>query len=147
MMAACGTDEAVDAMREAEMEVDAVRETEMEAEILEALDQQKAAWNEGDIEGFVSWYVQSDDLRFTTSRGMLKGADEVRNRYEESYANRDRMGRLDFEILEFRGIDATHAVVIGKWTIFRESDRPEGYFTLLWNKTDEGWRIAVDHTS
>lgn len=134
LITACGTD-------------DAVRDVQMEAEIRKALDLQKDAWNEGDIEGFVSWYIQSDDLRFTTSRGMLKGVDEVMNRYRESYVDTDRMGRLDFEVIDFQCIDIDHAVVIGKWTVFRDGDRPEGYFTLLWKRTGEGWRIAVDHTS
>jgi len=126
---------------------DSVRNVEMESEIRLALDMQKEAWNAGDIEGFVSWYLQSDDLRFTTSRGMLKGVDEVLDRYKEAYGDTDRMGRLDFEIEEFMCIDAEHAILIGKWTVFRDGDRPEGYFTLLWKKTNEGWRIAVDHTS
>lgn len=126
---------------------DAFTEAQSEEEIRRALDMQREAWNSGDIEGFVSWYLPSDELRFTTSAGMLKGADELLDRYRTSYADRERMGRLDFEILEFRCIDKTHAVTIGKWTVFRESDRPEGYFTLIWKRTDEGWRIAVDHTS
>lgn len=126
---------------------DAVTEAQSEEQIRNALKLQKAAWNEGDIEGFVSWYLPSDELRFTTSSGMLKGADELLERYRASYADRARMGRLDFEILEFKCIDEDHAVTIGKWTVFRESDRPEGYFTLIWKRTPEGWRIAIDHTS
>lgn len=128
-------------------EEEAVRDAEMESEIRSALNQQREAWNKGDIEGFVSWYIQSDDLRFTTSRGMLRGVDEVLNRYKESYADTDRMGRLDFEVMDFRCIDSDHAIMIGKWTVFRDGDHPKGYFTLLWTRTDQGWRIAVDHTS
>jgi ketosteroid isomerase-like protein len=126
---------------------EAVQHDVMESEILAALDRQKEAWNQGDIEGFVSLYLQSDDLRFTTSRGMLSGVNEVMDRYKTSYENTDRMGQLDFKILDFQCIDTDHAILIGKWSVFREGDRPEGYFTLLWKRTDMGWRIAVDHTS
>jgi ketosteroid isomerase-like protein len=119
----------------------------IEMEIMQAIEDQRLAWNKGDLDAFMSWYLQGDDLRFTTSRGMVRGSDALHLRYQDSYPDQVRMGTLQFDVLEFQAISPTYAVVIGKWILLRVDDRPEGYFTLMWVKTPEGWRIAVDHTS
>lgn len=119
----------------------------VEKELLQALDQQQNEWNQGDLEAFVSWYLPGEDLRFTTSTGMIAGSSKLLDRYREAYPDSDRMGKLDFEVLHLDVVDARHAVVIGKYVLYRADDRPEGYFTLFWKKTPEGWRIAIDHTT
>ncbi len=126
---------------------DEVNESRIENEIRQALQAQKDAWNEGDLDGFVSWYIDGNELRFTTSRGMIKGSNGLLERYREAYPDKSGMGTLDFEILEFKTIDSQNAVMIGRWLLLRDGDRPEGYFTLIWRLTDNGWRIAIDHTS
>jgi ketosteroid isomerase-like protein len=119
----------------------------VEQEVRYALDQQKSEWNRGDIDSFVDWYLPNDELRFTTAQGMISGSGKLLERYRNAYPDAERMGKLDFEVLHVDVIDANNAIVIGKYVLYRADDRPEGYFTLIWKKTPEGWRIAVDHTT
>lgn len=119
----------------------------VEREITDLLEEQRKAWNNGDLETFVSYYLPGQDLRFTTSSGILKGSEELQKRYEMAYPDKDRRGMLDFQIHELRVLNPDYAVAIGKWTLERDGDRPSGYFTLIWERTPEGWKIAIDHTS
>lgn len=118
-----------------------------EREITDLLEEQRMAWNDGDLDAFVSYYLPGDKLRFTTSSGVLKGSDELQKRYEMAYPDKDRRGLLDFQIQEMRVLSPDFVVTICKWTLERDEDRPSGYFTLVWERTSEGWKIAIDHTS
>lgn len=115
--------------------------------IAEAMKAQEAAWNAGDISGFMNFYKNDDEIRFVSERGVDKGYETILKRYQKSYPDTETMGKLKFEILEFVPAGDSNAMVIGSWTLFRENDQPGGYFSLLWEKTPEGWKIINDHTS
>jgi ketosteroid isomerase-like protein len=57
------------------------------------------------------------------------------------------MGFLTFGIKEVRMIDKTHSFVLGAWHIKTEKDEQQGYFTLLFQKFENEWKIIVDHSS
>jgi ketosteroid isomerase-like protein len=57
------------------------------------------------------------------------------------------MGVLSFSNVEITPVSADAAVVLGRWQLKRAQDQPHGYFTLIFRKTTEGWRIVHDHTS
>jgi ketosteroid isomerase-like protein len=57
------------------------------------------------------------------------------------------MGKLIFSNIDIDLISQEAAIVFGKWELERESDHPWGLFTLIFKKTNEGWRIVHDHTS
>lgn len=118
-----------------------------EEEIKSALMAQQKAWNEGDIEEFMSYYVESDELTFASSGGIKRGHSTVLRSYLTQYDTPEKMGRLNFEILEFKPLSDRTALVIGSWELNRKQDNPSGYFSLIWEKKDEGWRIIHDHTS
>ncbi len=126
---------------------EAVYEAEVEQDITRQLEAQKIAWNEGDIDRFLEPYLKGTDLRFLSATGMVKGSDKLLDRYLEAYPSSEQMGKLDFDIKEFDLLCKDHASIIGKWILTRGDERREGYFTLLWKRTDEGWRIIIDHTS
>jgi ketosteroid isomerase-like protein len=44
-------------------------------------------------------------------------------------------------------IDKTHSFVLGAWHIKTEKDEQQGYFTLLFQKFENEWKIIVDHSS
>lgn len=118
-----------------------------EEEVKLALTEQQDAWNNGDLEGFMAWYTDADDLSFVTAKGVTYGNDNLLERYKKSYPDKASMGRLEFDILEYKSLGDDYAMVIGKWRLFREKDSPNGFFSLLWQRTPEGWRIINDHTS
>ena len=119
----------------------------IEAEVKEILSAQEAAWNRGDIEGFMQGYDRSADLTFAAAGRVTKGWQETLDRYRKNYDTPEKMGRLRFEDLKVYPIAADAALLLGRWTLEGPPKRPTGLFTLLFRKKPEGWRIVLDHTS
>ncbi len=117
------------------------------AAVLEVLDMQVEAWNNGDIDGFMAGYLNSDDLRFTSGSEVRYGWRRTRQRYRERYPDRAAMGTLAFENLDVRALSEHAALVFGRFRLTREADEPSGWFTLLLEQHDEQWLIVADHTS
>src|SRR5262249_10804549 len=67
-----------------------------EAAIEGILSAQQKAWNEGNVEEFMKGYWQSEELTFSGSSGVARGFNAVRERYHQSYPDRQTMGKLDF---------------------------------------------------
>jgi len=57
------------------------------------------------------------------------------------------MGTLNFSEIEITPIDRNTALVVGRWELKRAGDEPHGRFTLIFKKTNQGWRIVHDHAS
>lgn len=128
-------------------EFENIPQTNSKEEIIEVLRDQQDAWNQGDINGFMNHYLNSEELTFAGTSGVTKGHEQVLNRYLDNYDSPEKMGTLKFNVLEFREISPTAAYVVGEWALKRSSDNPSGYFTLVWEKVNGEWKIIHDHTS
>lgn len=117
------------------------------AEIISVIDAQQSAWNSGDIEGFMEGYQRGDGLRFASGGKVNTGWQPTLDGYLTRYPDRATMGELAFTDLEVTPLDADDALVFGRWALKRETDRPNGLFTLHFKKVDGEWRIVSDHTS
>ncbi|WP_211254869.1 YybH family protein [Nevskia soli] len=111
------------------------------------LAEQAAAWNRGDIDGFMQGYWNSEQLRFASGDSVTYGWAAANQRYHAHYPDRAAMGTLEFSGLDVELLAPDAAVVFGHWALQREHDRPHGLFTLVLRKTADGWRISRDHTS
>lgn len=116
-------------------------------QILSVLETQRKAWNTGNLEAYMQGYWKSDSLLFVGSRGPTYGWQQTLDNYKKSYPDKAAMGILTFGIkkLEFLGKDV--ALVLGSWSLQRDKDRPNGYFTLICRKIKGFWKVAVDHSS
>jgi ketosteroid isomerase-like protein len=117
-----------------------------EKAILGILDLQKTAWNEGDIEEFMSYYKKSDTITFQSGNSRIHGWDRVLARYQKNYAPQN-MGRLDFTDLSVCFLSEDSTYVLGRFKLMQEGSLREGLFTLVFKRQKEGWRIVHDHTS
>lgn len=110
---------------------------------------QQDAWNAGDIEAFMSDYVQSDTLRFTSGATVRYGWDSAMERYLTTYPDRDAMGSLTFSDLTIDVLAPDWALVFGAWHLKRGGSYPDigGRYTLLMHREPEGWNVLYDHTS
>ncbi|HEY6951777.1 MAG TPA: nuclear transport factor 2 family protein [Bacteroidota bacterium] len=115
--------------------------------IRKVLEDQVAAWNRGDVEGYMKGYWNSDSTLFVSGGTLTKGYGEVLTRYRKGYDSRDKMGVLSFRDLAIKQLSPAAALVTGVWNLERKSDNPRGRFTLILEKKSEGWRITLDHTS
>ncbi len=124
-----------------------VPEAEVRQAVQDLLAGQVAAWNQGDIDGFMRGYWASDSLRFASAGNVSYGWRALRERYRTGYPDRAAMGRLAFSELDVQVVASDAALAFGKWRLERADDSPWGYFTLLLRRLDVGWRIVHDHTS
>ncbi|MGD8540482.1 MAG: DUF4440 domain-containing protein [Candidatus Aminicenantes bacterium] len=115
-------------------------------EILDVLAKQKAAWNEGDIEGFMNYYWRSEDFTFQSGNNRILGWDALLDRYKKNYSGENR-GILDFKDLVVKALSENTALVLGRWEVKRKDEVLGGLFTLILQRKPEGWRIIHDHTS
>ncbi|HEY1583534.1 MAG TPA: DUF4440 domain-containing protein [Chthoniobacterales bacterium] len=120
---------------------------EQPAAIRAVLDAQVAAWNRGEVDGFMAGYAHSPNTTFVSGDEVTRGWQTVRDRYAKKYDSREKMGTLTFSGLTITPIADDAALVLGSWSLERKGDRPHGKFTLLFRRLPEGWRIVLDHTS
>ncbi len=115
--------------------------------ILKLLEDQRQAWNRGDINEYMQGYNQSDSLLFVGKSGPQYGWNNTLENYKKSYPSKSAMGYLSFDIKEIKMISADHAFILGAWHLKREKDEPKGYFTLLVKKIKGQWKVITDHSS
>ena len=113
------------------------------------LDAQVAAWNRGDLEGFMAGYWRSPELVFCSGATVSKGWDATLERYRKRYQSEGReMGSLRFESLEVEPLGPDAAFARGEyWLRMSDGQQPHGRFTLVLRRLSGTWRIVHDHTS
>ena len=115
--------------------------------VLKVLEDQRQAWNRGDINNYMRGYWKSDSLVFVGKAAPVYGWQGTLDRYKKSYPDKAAMGELTFDIIEVKILDNHNAFVLGGWHLKREKDAPGGYFTLWFRKVNGEWKIVCDHTS
>ncbi|MDZ4822610.1 MAG: nuclear transport factor 2 family protein [Flavobacteriales bacterium] len=115
--------------------------------IIQNMDEQQHAWDNGDIEAFMKHYWQHDSLVFIGKSGLTYGWQSTLDNYKKSYPDKEAMGRLQFTNHVVEVLDTANAYVIGGWKLFRMADTLSGHYSLLWKKLDEHWVIVADHSS
>ncbi len=110
---------------------------------------QERAWNAGNLEAFASAYKDSPDTLFL-SRDISRGFSGMVQTYHREYPTRASMGTLSFTDLEVHPLDEHFAVVLGRYHLDRgkkDGGPADGLFSLIFEKTEAGWKIVVDHTT
>jgi ketosteroid isomerase-like protein len=123
--------------------------TRQELNIIKVLLAQENAWNKGDLAAFASGYKDSPDTLFITHQ-VFRGFAGLLDEYKHDYPNKAAMGTLAYSDLEVHPLDENFAVVIGKYHLERskkDGGNADGLFSLVFENTDNGWKIVVDHTT
>ena len=111
---------------------------------------QAAAWNRGDIPGFMAGYWHSDSLVFIGKGGLSYGWQTTLDNYRRRYATPAEMGQLAFSQLCITPLGAEAAQVTGRWHLARPGVAAGdlgGYFLLVFRRLGGQWVIVADHTS
>ncbi|MGI9105902.1 MAG: YybH family protein [Pyrinomonadaceae bacterium] len=117
------------------------------AAVRAVLEAQAAAWNRGDIAGFMDGYERAETITFISGDKLTHGWQTVHDNYKKSYDTREKMGTLAFSELEIKPLSPFYATVLGRWQLTRAGDQPHGRFTLIFRRTNDGWRIVHDITT
>jgi len=127
-------------------------------EIRERLDAQAAAWNRGDVDGFMALYWNSPSLAFevyppsssrppTSQPSVTRGWQPVRDRYKRRYPTPTDMGELRFQKVDVRMTGRERAQATGQYEMYRDHKMfAWGRFELDIMKLDGQWRIIRDRT-
>jgi len=120
-----------------------------EKAIRKVLDDQVAAWNKGDLPGYMGGYWKSPELTFFSGGTVTSGWQPTLARYQKRYQGEGReMDQLDFSDLRVEMLGPKAAFVRGHWHLkMKDGKQPQGLFTLIVREMPDGWRIVHDHTS
>jgi ketosteroid isomerase-like protein len=117
--------------------------------IRKVIEQQQAAWNRQDLEGFMAGYWSSPELTFFSGAQEAKGWQAALDRYKKSYQGAGHeMGKLEFANLRVEILGPEAAFVRGEFHLaMSDGKTPHGLFTLVFRKFPEGWKIVHDHSA
>jgi len=120
-----------------------------EPAVRQVLERQQEAWNHHDLESFMAGYWNSPELTFFSGAQIYSGWQSTLERYRKTYQSEGReMGKLEFSDLKIEALAPDAALVRGAWHLtMSDGKTPHGWFTLVFRKFPDGWKIIHDHTS
>lgn len=122
-------------------------EENLEESIATMLHRSAAAWNAGDLDGFMEAYVEGASTTYMTEEGPVSGRDRIRARYAPAFAPGAERDSLRLERIEVRTLPPLVGVVTGRYVLERGGAATEsGWFSLVVRRTGDGWRIVHDHS-
>ena len=110
------------------------------------LDTTAAGWNRGELAVYMSAYADS-----TTSmgaNGIVRGKEGTEQVMRQGFWRNGRPAQqLRYDHVEVRMLGADNALVTGEF-ILSGAGRPDrtGWFTTVWARTSQGWRMIHDHS-
>ena len=115
--------------------------------VVAVLATQTAAWNRGDMPGFMQGYWHSDSLVFLGRKGPTYGWQRILDNYQKNYPNAVAMGQLDFSGLRVTPLTPGAAQVVGRFHLARAEGDEQGYFLLVLRRVGGEWKVVADHTN
>ena len=107
-----------------------------------------AAWNQGDLEGFMDDYLESESTTYIGGEGLLTGYESIHAHYAPRFEPGATRDSLRFEEVRVRRMAAVEAIATARWVLFRgDAITGSGLFTLVLRHTSRGWKIIHDHSS
>lgn len=118
-----------------------------EQEIQRLLDESATSWNRGDLDGHLA--DNADSISFMTSKGPIVGKQRTADALRRSFFREGRpIQQLRFEQVNIRRLGDGFALVVGRF-VLEGGGQPEhsGWFSTVWERRAEGWRVIHDHSS
>jgi len=123
-------------------------EPDLRALVQDILDAQAAAWNAGDLDGFMASYDRSPETSYIGSSGRIQGFDGIRERYAPSFEPGAPRDSLRFVDLETRELDPRFGVATARYVLYRDgATTSTGPFTLVLLRIEGTWRIVHDQSA
>jgi beta-aspartyl-peptidase (threonine type) len=118
-------------------------------EITQMMELSAQGWNRHDLDDFMVPYLDSPDITFVGSAGLVRGKAAIRQNYADGWFAPGRdPGRLSFRDIQVRMLGPDHALAVGRYEVRRPGrDLSTGLFSLTLRRTPQGWRIIHDHSS
>ena len=119
------------------------------AAIRKVIEEQQAAWNRHDLEGFMAGYWNSPELTIFSGGHESKGWQAALDRYKKNYQSAGHeMGKLEFANLRIEILGPEAAFARGEFHLtMTDGKTPHGLFTLVFRRFPDGWKIVHDHSA
>lgn len=117
-------------------------------QVASLLDRQAAAWNAGDLDGFMSAYSPSPTTSYIGATGLIEGFNGIRARYAPGFAPGADRDSLRFEGLRVREVDERVGVATARYVLERDGTvTSTGPFTLVLLNVEGAWLIVHDQSA
>jgi uncharacterized protein (TIGR02246 family) len=117
-----------------------------EAKIRAAFESTAVGWNEGNLQKYLAVYTpDATEMRGT---GPAGGVEAIEETMKKGFWKTGRpLQNLRYESVVVRMLGKEGALVTGNY-ILTGGGVPErrGWFTSVWKKTKDGWRMIHDHS-
>lgn len=103
-------------------------------------------WNQGHLEAFATCYKNAPDILFIGPKNQ-HGYAAMLASYRRNYPTPAAMGSLSFSEIEVQPLDERFATMTGHFNLKRpqaDGGNQNGYYLLVFEKTDAGWKIIRD---
>lgn len=118
-----------------------------EAAIRKVFEDGCAAWNRGDLDGYLAGYWDSDKTLWISSGSLTRSSKAIVAAYKARFYTPQQMGKLSLTELEIDVLTTTDAIAYGYWTLVIEDKVAEGFFTVQLRKIEGRWLYVSDHSS
>jgi uncharacterized protein (TIGR02246 family) len=115
--------------------------TEVERGVRAVIQAQCAAWNDGDLEGFVAQVGR--DVVYVTGGGLVQGREALLEAYRGDW--RDKGGQLTVEIERIIDHGSAATAIVQFWLSGSRADR-SGWSLLTFAHQEGRWELIADAT-
>ena len=105
------------------------------------------AWNQGDLDGYLAGYWDSDEIVWISGGSLTGGKKAIVAAYKARFSTPRQMGRLTLDELQIDVLTITDAIAFGRWTLAADNKVAKGFFTVQLKKIDGTWLFVYDHSS
>lgn len=128
--------------------ISAAERNEIEAAIREVFEAGCAAWNRGDLDGYLASYWDSNRTLWISNGSLRRGREAIESAYRSRFSDPQQMGRLTVAELEVDVLTTRDAIAFGRWMLLADDgESSTGFFTVQLKKIEGKWLFVSDHSS
>ena len=120
---------------------------EAETAIRAIFDAGCAAWNCGELEGYLASYWNSEKTIWVSSGKLTRGSQAIAEAYKTRFQTPQQMGKLTVADMEVDVLTDQDASVLGHWLLAIDNKTQKGVFTVQLKKIEGEWLFVSDHSS
>jgi len=120
---------------------------EAEAAIRAVFDAGCAAWNRGDLDGYLASYWNSEKTLWISGGTVTRGSEAIITSYKTRFPTQQHMGDLTVTDMTTEVLTDVNAFVFGYWRLTINDETQKGVFTVQLKKLAGEWLFVSDHSS
>jgi ketosteroid isomerase-like protein len=118
-----------------------------EAKIRALFEDGAAAWNRGDLDGYLAGYWDSEKTRWARGGMVIRGKEAISGALSVRFPTPDTMGTIEAASLEIEVLSDTDALVFGRLVHTLRGTIQKGLFTVHVRNIGGNWLVVSDHFS